>query len=84
MLVVFELACLQTDVRIEVRFIAPTGDRFVGLSGSTTAGCNKGGVAPLPLDALVGSRSARTITGTWRAEVYLDGTLQGSVTFEVD
>ena len=76
--------CLSQPVRFQIRMIAPDGQRFASQDGTTRTGCEVGNRSEFPLDMRFGSTSARSLPGTWRAEVYMDDLLQASITFVVE
>jgi hypothetical protein len=82
--VLFAWECLNVPIRGEVRVIAPDGRPFSSFGGTSGPGCDEAAGISLPLDVPIGSYSARMLSGTWTAEIYADGTLQGVITFVVE
>jgi len=82
--VVFAFECLSSPVRGEVRLIAPGGRPFTSFGGASGPGCDEGAGVQLELDRMYPGGSARSLLGTWTAEIYTDGTLQGTITFVVE
>jgi hypothetical protein len=82
--VLFAWECLTAPIRGEVRIIAPDGRPFTSFGGTSGPGCDESAGISLPLDLSVGGFTARMLPGTWTAEIYADGTLQGAITFVME
>lgn len=80
----FAWECLAAPIRGEVRIFAPDGRMFASFTGTSGPGCDESAGVSLPLDVPVGGFTARMLPGTWRAEIYAEGALQGAITFVVE
>jgi hypothetical protein len=82
--VLFAWECLSAPIRGEVRVITPDGRQFTSFGGTSGPGCDEAAGIGLPLDVPIGGLTARMLPGTWTAEIYADGALQGAITFVLE
>ena len=77
--------CLAQPVTAQIRIFGPERQSFAsGVAQSRRSGCDVAHATAFPLGEPINGRIARSLPGTWTAEIYVDGVLQGTVTFEVE
>lgn len=81
--VLLEWRCMSAPISAEILLIAPDGRRYATARGNVGPGCRLPSAFIIGLDEGPNGRTIRSLPGTWRAEVYVDGVLQGTTTFAI-